>query len=123
MFSATVAEGAEKWAKRLGLEVILFEQFTKGTRKLDDLAERIRDSGAEAIVVGGHFNESVDVRRSLANIGWYPRAYFATLGPALQKYYDALQENAVLSFTISNWDENGVQFPGSREFVADFKKA
>ena len=123
IFSLTVAEGADKWAKRLGLKVTFFEQFKKGTKQLDDLVQRIRESGAEAIVVGGHFDESVDVRRALANIDWYPRAYFATLGPALQKYYDALQDNAELSFTMSNWDENGVQFPGSKEFAADFKQA
>lgn len=122
IFSLTVAEGANKWAKRLGLKVTLHEHFKKGTRDLDDLAKRIRDSGAEAIVVGGHFDESVDVRLALARIGWYPKAYFATLGPALQKYYDALQDKAELSFTMSNWDENGVQFPGSKDFVADFKQ-
>lgn len=120
LFSLTVAEGAKKWSERLGLEVTLYEHFKKGTRKLNDLSKRIRDSGAEAIVVGGHFNESVDVRLALSNIDWYPRAYFATLGPALQKYYDALQDKAELSFTMSNWDENGVQFPGSKEFAADF---
>lgn len=123
MFSATVGKGTEKWAKRLGLRVTLVEQFKKGTRKLDDLVGRIRDSGAEAIIVGGHFNESVDVRQSLSNIDWYPRAYFATLGPALQKYYDVLQEKAELTFTQSNWQEKGVEFPGSQEFAEDFKKA
>lgn len=122
MFSRTVADGALKWSKRLGLRVTLYEQYKKGTRKLDDLAERIRDSGAEAIVVGGHFEESVDVRRALINIDWYPRAYFATLGPALQKYHDILQENADLTFTLSNWEEKGVQFPGSREFAENFKQ-
>lgn len=122
MFSTTVAEGTKKWANRLGLKVTLFEQFKKGTKNLDDLAARIRDSGAEAIVVGGHFDESVDVRLALANINWYPRAYFATLGPALQKYYDTLGEKAELTFTQSNWEEKGVQFPGSQEFAADFIK-
>lgn len=123
MFSSTVAEGARKWAERLGLKVVLFEQFKKGTKELDNLAERIRDSGAEAIVVGGHFNESVDVRRALKNIDWYPRAYFATLGPALQKYHDLLQDKAELTFTLSNWEEKGVQFPGSQEFASHFKQA
>ncbi len=122
MFSATVAEGAEKWASRLGLTVTLQEQFKKGTKKLDDLAIRIRDSGAEAVVVGGHFNESVDVRRSLSSIGWYPRAYFATLGPAVQKYHDILQDEAQYTFTLSNWDEKGAQFPGSQKFTDDFRK-
>lgn len=123
MFSTTVAEGSKKWAERLGLQVTLFEGFKKGTKNLDYLAKRIRDSGAEAIAVGGHFNESVDIRLALANIDWYPRAYFATLGPALQKYYDTLQDKAELTFTQSNWEEEAVQFPGSQQFAKDFHKA
>lgn len=122
MFSATVAEGAKKWADRLGLTVTLQEQFKKGTKDLDGLAARIKNSGAEAIVVGGHFQESVDIRRALANIDWYPRAYFATLGPAVQKYHDTLQDKAQYSFTLSNWEEEGVQFPGSKKFATAFRK-
>jgi branched-chain amino acid transport system substrate-binding protein len=120
MFSVTVAAGADKWAKRLGLKVTLLEQFKKGTKNLDDLAARIKESGAEAIVVGGHFDESIDVRRSLSSIVWYPRAYFATLGPAVQKYHDLLQDEAQYTFSMSNWEENGVQFPGSQKFLTDF---
>jgi branched-chain amino acid transport system substrate-binding protein len=122
MFSVKVAGGTAKWAQRLGLKITLHEQFKKGTRNLDNLAERIRDSGAEAIVVGGHFNESIDMRLALNNIGWYPRAYFATLGPALKRYHDILKDKAELTFTQSNWQEKGVQFPGSKEFATDFKK-
>ncbi len=122
IFSMTVAEGAEKWARRLGLTVTLRESFKKGTEKLDDLAIRIRDSGAEAIVVGGHFDGAVDVRLSLTNIGWYPRAYFASAGPALKTYHDILQDEAEYTFTLSNWEEKGVQFPGSQEFANDFRK-
>jgi branched-chain amino acid transport system substrate-binding protein len=121
VFSSTVAEGTSKWAKRLGLKVVLNEEFKKGTRKLDDLAERIRSSGAEAIVVGGHFYESIDVRLGLANIGWYPRAYFATLGPAQQKYHDVLKDKAEATFTQSMWQEKGIRFPGSKDFADNFK--
>ena len=120
MFSATVAEGAEKWAHRLGLTITLNEQFSKGTSDLRELALRIRESGAEAIVVGGHFNESVDMRRALQAIGWQPKAYYATLGPALQKYHDVLGEVADGTFTLSNWEADGVLYPGSQEFAKNF---
>lgn len=120
MFSQTVADGAVKWAQRLGMSVVLDERFPKGTKDLDALAERIQQSDAEAIVVGGHFNESIDVRRALKNINWSPRAYFATLGPALQKYHDILQEDAENTFTLSNWEAEGVNFPGSLQFAKDF---
>lgn len=120
MFSRTVAEGAKTWAERLGMTVSLYAQFKKGTKNLDSLAMRIRESNAEAIVVGGHFNESVDMRMALKSTGWYPRAYFATLGPAVQKYYDLLGKDAEGTFTLSNWEAKGVMFPGSLEFARDF---
>jgi len=120
IFSQTVAAGAEKWAKRLGMTIVLNEQFTKGTKDLDELAKKIKQSKAEAVVVGGHFAESIDVRQALKNIDWSPRAYFATLGPALQKYYDILQQDAEGTFTLSNWEAQGVNFPGSQQFADDF---
>lgn len=122
MFSVTVAEGARKWAERLGISIAHYEVFKKGRKDLSAIAKTIQQSGAEAIVVGGHFNESVDMRRSLKAIDWYPKAYFATLGPAVQKYYDILGKDAEGTFTLSNWEANGVQFPGSLEFAEDFEK-
>ncbi len=121
MFSQTVAEGAYKWATRLGLTITLQEQFKKGRKDLTKLAQRIKKSGAEAIIVGGHFNEALDMRLALKSIGWYPRAYYATLGPALKKYYDLLGEDANGTFTLSNWEANGVRFPGSQEFAEKFQ--
>jgi branched-chain amino acid transport system substrate-binding protein len=120
MFSETVAAGAEKWAIRLGMTVVLNESFQKGTKELKWLATKIKKSGAEAVVVGGHFAESVDIRQALKTINWFPRAYFATLGPALQKYYDILQQDAEGTFTLSNWEAQGVDFPGSKKFATDF---
>jgi branched-chain amino acid transport system substrate-binding protein len=75
------------------------------------------------LVVGGHFNESIDMRRALSKIGWYPRAYFATVGPALPKYYDTLGVDAELTFASSTWEPHEViDFPGSRQFVVDFRE-
>ena len=123
-FSVEVANGARKWAHSANRDVILFEQFKKGTRDLQYLASKAKESHAELIVVAGHFDESVNMRRALGSIGWYPRAYFATVGPALQKYGDVMKQDAEFTFASSLWEpDESLDFAGSRRFIEAFKSA
>jgi branched-chain amino acid transport system substrate-binding protein len=119
-FSTSAAEGARKWAPRLGLNVVMFEEFEKDRSDLTDLAERARYAGADLLMMVGHFNESINMRRALGKIDWYPRAYFATVGPVFARYRDELGEAADLTFSTSLW-EPGLRFPQSREFEASFR--
>ncbi|MEE8546997.1 MAG: amino acid ABC transporter substrate-binding protein, partial [bacterium] len=120
-FSITMSEGTRKWAERFGLNVVYFRRFKKGTSNLDDIAEEAKRSGASALIVCGHFNESVDAKRSLSNIRWQPAAYYASVGPVLQKYYDVLGKYAENSFSSSQWEYHPkLSFPGSREFFLTF---
>ncbi len=122
-FSVTMSEGTRKWAERFGLNVVYFRRFKKGTSNLDDIAEEVKKSGASALIVCGHFNESVNVKKSLSNIGWQPDAYYASVGPVLQKYYDVLGMRAENSFSSSQWEYHPkLSFPGSREFFVAFTK-
>ena len=123
-FSVEVANGAKKWSRRASREVVLFQEFRKGTRDLQHLASKAREVRAELIIVGGHFDEAIDMRRALESVRWYPRAYFATIGPTLQRYGDVLKHDADFTFASSLWepDEN-LEFPGSQEFIKAFKQA
>jgi branched-chain amino acid transport system substrate-binding protein len=89
-FSMEMAKGAKKWAPILDLDIVVFEKFKKGTKNLIPLAQKAMDAKVELLMVGGHFNESVNMRRALKNIDWYPKAYYATVGPALEKYQEIL---------------------------------
>lgn len=120
-FSRSIADGAKRWAERFRLNVLLFEEFRKGTRNLDDIAQRVKASRVEALIVGGHLEESIDMRVSLKNIGWYPKAYYASVGPALPEFYDKLQGDVDYVFSSSLW-EHQTAFPGSKEFHKAFKK-
>ncbi len=123
-FSVDVGEGAQRWAGRAKLDVVMIEQFEKGARDLRHLALTAKDVDAELLVVAGHFDESIDMRRALKLVGWYPRAYFATIGPTLQRYRDVLGQDAEMAFAPSLWepDEN-LKFPGSKRFINAFKSA
>jgi branched-chain amino acid transport system substrate-binding protein len=84
------------------------------------LAQKVREARAKLLIVGGHFNESVDMRRALKQIGWYPAAFFATVGPAMQKYQRTMGPDTEFTFATSIWEPQ-VPFPRSKEFAALFR--
>jgi len=122
-FSRDIAEGTKKWAERLGLKVVLFEGFKKGTENLDGFARRARESRAQVLIVCGHFDEAVNMRLSLKRIGWYPRAYYASVGPTMQAFYDRLKADADYTFSSSQWEHHGGLLPpGCHAFHGAFIK-
>lgn len=122
-FSIEVAKGSQKWSAILGLEVVIFEEFKKGTKDLVPLARKAREAEAELLLVGGHFDESVDMRRALKQINWYPKAFFATVGPATQNYQKTLGTDAEKTFAASIWEPcERLNFPRMREFISAFKE-
>jgi branched-chain amino acid transport system substrate-binding protein len=121
-FSKSIADGTKKWAERFGLKIILYEGFKKGTKNLDDMAQKVKASRAQVLIVCGHLEESIDMRVSLKNIGYYPKAYYASVGPALSAFYDKLKGDADFVFSSSQWEHQAV-FPRSKEFYEAFKKA
>ncbi|GBE00019.1 leucine-, isoleucine-, valine-, threonine-, and alanine-binding protein precursor [bacterium BMS3Abin07] len=120
-FSTGIAKGAKKWAERFGLKVISFERFKKGTRNLDVIAERVKASGARVVIMCGHFNEAVDMRLSLKRSGWHPEAFYASIGPALDEFYEMLGPDAEYTFS-SSWWEPHVNVHGSKGFYKQFLK-
>ncbi len=119
-FSISAAEGVIEWAPKFGLNVVMSEMFKKGERDLSALAEKARLADPALLIVGGHFNESVDMRKALKSIGWYPKAYFATVGPVLREYIETLGPAADLTFASSLWESEGLNFPRSQEFTETF---
>ncbi len=122
-FSRTIAKGANEWGKKFGLAIVMNEQFTKGTRDLTALARKIEASGAETLIMCGHFNESVDIMASFKKIGWRPRNYFATVGPAMEAFYKKLGEDAQEVFSSSQWEPDVRYQEGDHAlFLNPFKK-
>lgn len=118
-FSKDIASGAKKWAERFGLKVVLIEGFKKGTKDLRHIAKKAKDSEADALIVCGHLDESINIRLSLKNIGWQPRVYYASVGPAMQDFHDKLGRDADYTFSSSQWEPHAM-FPNSKEFTNSF---
>lgn len=116
-FSKSIADGTKKWAERFGLNILLFEGFKKGTKDLDSIAIKVNASNAQALIVCGHLDEAVNMKLSLKNMGWQPKAYFASVGPAVQAFHERLGANADGVFSSSQWEHHSrLNLPGCHEF-------
>jgi branched-chain amino acid transport system substrate-binding protein len=121
-FSQSIADGTKQWAEKFGLKVLLFSEFKKGTKNFVDSLKKAKEAHASALIVCGHFDEAVNVRLSLKEIRWRPRAYYASIGPALQAFYEELGSDVDRTFFSAMW-EYRAKLPGSKKFYEDFTKA
>ncbi len=122
-FSTSVAKGARKWGKEFGLNIVLFEGFTKGSHDLTALAAKVKAADAKALVVCGHFAESIDMVESFKKIKWRPDNYFATVGPAMTAFYQKLKKDAETVYSSSQWEPGVVyQTDDNKMFMGPFKE-
>lgn len=120
IFARNIEEGTKDWARRYELNVVYSGVFKKGGgNDIDTRIKEARAAGAEALIVAGHFDDSINGRRALKRIGWVPKAYYATVGPAIQDYANTLGADANYTFTSSQWEPT-LPFPGAREFAKRF---
>ena len=120
LFSRDIEAATRKWANRFQLEVVFSERYRSGSAGIEESIRAAQRSGAEALMVAGHFHDSVDARRALKKIGWNPKAFYATNGPALDRYAEAVSARyANGTFTTSQW-EAVFPYPGAREFALSF---
>jgi branched-chain amino acid transport system substrate-binding protein len=121
-FSKAIASGVRKWAPFLALDVVLDIALPRGTPVLAEKVARIRHAGAQLVVVAGHFEEAVDVRRALAEARWRPQAYFATVGPALPGWLEAMGQDGDGAFATSIWEPHEtVTYPRSQAFARAYR--
>jgi ABC-type branched-subunit amino acid transport system substrate-binding protein len=91
-FSTDVVTGAKVYAENLGYEIVLFEGYDPATTDFGPFINKIEESGAEAILGGGHFQDGSTFARQLnekdTGIGFVtllvapPEPDFADLGDA-----------------------------------------
>ena len=120
-FSEEIARGTRKWAPYLKLKVLVDVGFARDATDLTDVVRKARDAGVDLLVVAGYLKEPVHARQALTKLGWAPRAFFATIGPAFSDWKDKFGSSADHTFATSLWESNGsFAYPRSKEFAAAF---
>ncbi|MFW6005380.1 MAG: amino acid ABC transporter substrate-binding protein, partial [Desulfonatronovibrionaceae bacterium] len=123
IFPASSAQGARKWARRLGLDVVLFEQMGTDAALYLNAVLRARQNRARSVMMFGYLREAVLMRRALDEADWDPAAYYAAVGPVSRDYLQELGDLAENTFSTAPWIyHSGLVYPGVHRFNADFQK-
>jgi branched-chain amino acid transport system substrate-binding protein len=130
-----VVEAAQAYAEAEGYEIVLFEGYDAETTDFGPFINKIVDSGAEAILGGGHFQDGSTFARQIhekgVDIKFFtllvapPEPDFADLGEAAIGVIGPSQWEPLAEFTPASAQEAGLEWFGKlgSEFVASYETA
>ena len=115
--------GAQEWAKKLGLKVVLSERFRRGQTEFTALLQRIKASGAEAIISTANHPASVAQIRQLRELNINVKMFAALRDAEKPKFVEELGGLAEYVVGHSTWQPNPVLgYPGMKEFIENYEK-
>ena len=132
-FSTDVVNAAKEYAEAEGYEVLLFEGYDSETKDFGPFINKILDSGAEAILGGGHFQDGSTFARQVyekdVDIKYFallvapPEPDFADLGDAAVGVIGPSQWEPLAEFTPDSAAEAGLEWFGTlgAEFVSSYQ--
>ena len=123
LFPRQATEGTMQWAKRLSLKVVLLESYRKKQTDFIVLLQRIKASGAEAIISNGYYGDTVAQLRQLRELNINVKMFAATVGPALSKFVEELGSTAEHVVGNSLWEPKpNLGHPGIKEFIGNYER-
>ena len=124
LFPRQVGIGARRWADQLGMQVVLQENYPQKQTDFTALLQKIKASGAEAIVSNSYFADSVAQLRQLRELNLNFKMFSGTVGPGLPNFAEQLGPTAEYVLGFSQWEPlpDVLKHPGMKEFVAEYRK-
>ncbi|MFZ5916858.1 MAG: amino acid ABC transporter substrate-binding protein [Chloroflexota bacterium] len=134
-FSTDVVNAAKVYAEGLGYEIVLFEGYDSDTKDFGPFINKILESGAEAILGGGHFQDGSTFARQIhekeVDVKFFallvapPEPDFADLGDAAMGVIGPSQWEPQAEFTPDSAKEAGLEWFGAlgAEFDAAYQAA
>lgn len=116
--------GAKDWAKKLGLQVVLQENYPQKQTDFTALLQKIKASGAEAIMSNSYFADAAAQLRQMRELNLNFKLFSSTVGPGLPNFAEQLGGTAEYVLGFSQWEPlpDVLKNPGMKEFVAEYKK-
>jgi branched-chain amino acid transport system substrate-binding protein len=134
-FATSVVEAAEVYAEEKGYDIVLFEGYDAETTDFGPFINKILETGAEAILGGGHFQDGSTFARQIhekdVDIKLFtllvapPEPDFADLGDAALGVIGPSQWEPLAAFTPESAEEAGLDWFGKLgdEFVKAYEAA
>ena len=124
LFPRQSAEGAVEWAKKLGLKVVLNENYPRKQTDFTALLQKIKARRAEALISNSYFADAAAQIRQLRELNINLKIFAGTVGPGLPKFAKQLGDTAEYVLGFSQWEPKPeiLKRPGMKEFIAAYEK-
>jgi branched-chain amino acid transport system substrate-binding protein len=116
--------GAKQWAAKLGLQVVLEENYPQKQTDFTALLQKIKASGAEAILSNSYFADAAAQLRQMRELNLNFKLFSSTVGPGLPNFAEQLGGTAEYVLGFSQWEPlpDILKHPGMKEFIAEYEK-
>ncbi len=124
LFPRQSAEGAVEWAKKLGLEVVLNENYPRKQTDFTALLQKIKARRAEALISNSYFADASAQIRQLRELNINLQIFAGTVGPGLPRFAKQLGNTAEYVLGFSQWEPKPaiLKFPGMEQFISAYEK-
>ena len=124
LFPRQAGKGAKDWAKKLGIDIVLEENYPAKQTDFTALLQKIKASGAEAVFSNSYFADSAAQLRQMKELNLNFKVYSSTIGPALPNFPEQLGGTAEYVLGFSQWEPlpNVLKLPGMKEYIDAYEK-
>jgi branched-chain amino acid transport system substrate-binding protein len=124
LFPRQAGKGAKDWAQKLGIEVVLEENYPVKQTDFTALLQKIKGAGAEAIVSNSYFADAAAQLRQMRELNVNVKLFSSTVGPSLPNFPEQVGASAEYVLGYSQWEPlpEILKHPGMKEFVETYEK-
>ena len=124
LFPRQAGKGAKDWAKKLGIDVVLEENYPTKQTDFTALLQKIKAAGAEAVISNSYFADSAAQLRQMRELNVNFKLYSSTVGPGLPNFPEQLGTTAEYVLGFSQWEPlpHILKHTGMKEYIDAYEK-
>ena len=124
LFPRQAGKGAKDWAAKLGIQVVLEENYPTKQTDFSSLLQKIKASGADAVISNSYFADSAAQLRQMKELNLNFKLFSSTIGPSLPGFPEQLGGTAEYVLGFSQWEPlpHILKLPGMKEYIEAYEK-
>jgi branched-chain amino acid transport system substrate-binding protein len=124
LFPRESGKGAKDWAKKLGIEIVVDENYPLKQTDFTALLQKIKGAGAEAIFSNSYFADAAAQLRQMRELNLNFKLFSSTVGPGLPNFPEQLGSTAEFVLGFSQWEPlpKILGHSGMQEYIERYEK-
>ncbi len=118
LFARSFIEGTMELAEERGYNVIYNETYPAGTPNLTSQITEIKNLGADVLIGGTYFDDSIQMVQTCKKVNYTPEAIFTTIGPADEEFGETLDDDSLYIWTGAHFHR---ELPASKDWSERYK--